>query len=372
MPKLPALQSLRALAALLVVFDHAADLTADHGLPAEPFHSFALFAGAQGVALFFILSGFIMTYTSSSALEPPPLTRARRFASRRILRIVPLYWLLTALIAVPTFILSLSHPVHITLADDLRSLFFIPYADFAGHMTPVLPVGWTLNYEMAFYALFTAILLLPRRLRTATLLGTLTLFVLVGARHFPIYAGDNPHSPLAFLTHPIILLFGLGAVLGSLKLRYPAALFPIPALPSVVLLLILNGAIFLHAAAHQPTLPQLALYWIIDLTAVALCAFGFRIYLPQFEQKLEAIGDFSYSLYLVHLLPVLITWLIYQRLHSPHPVAFIFIATALALAAGHLCYLYVEQPLTRTLSACFLAPRKPESALVEFPEAEPI
>jgi exopolysaccharide production protein ExoZ len=376
MPKLPALQSMRALAALLVVFDHAADLAAGHGLPTEPLHSFALFAGAQGVALFFLLSGFIMVYTTPGHAESRPVERARRFAARRILRVVPLYWLLTALIAIPTFVLSLMRPVHITLADDLRSFLFIPYADFAGHMTPILPVGWTLNYEMAFYALFAATLLLPRRLRTLTLLSTLTLAVPIGSHFYPVDFGSKPHTTLAFLTHPIIFLFGFGAALGSLKLRYPGARLPVPAVPSVLLLLVLNGSVFLSIAAPEPTVRCQALFWTVDLVALALCAFGFRTLNtnPMFillQTKLEAIGDASYSLYLIHLLPVLATWLCFQRLTTPHPVTFILLASTLAVITGHLCYRYIEQPLTRWLSARFHSPHISVPAPEDFAEPVP-
>ena len=266
MPKLRALQSLRAIAALLVVLDHAAGLTAGHGFPREPITSWATFLGAQGVSVFFIISGFIMTYTAdSSEDQTAPLLRAARFATRRIIRVVPLYWLLTAVVAVPMFLIGLHRPVGITVARLAKSLLFIPYLDAGGNMTPVLPIGWTLNYEMAFYAVFAAILLLPHRVRTAVLLGVLVSVVIAGSFFYPISSGVNPHSPFAFLTNPVILLFGLGAILGWSKLKYPQWLLAVQDVPLVAPLLAINLCVFALAVHHSPVVLRWnMLFWFVD------------------------------------------------------------------------------------------------------------
>ena len=95
------------------------------------------------------------------------------------------------------FLIGLYHPVGITVARLMKSFLFIPYRDAGGNMTPVLPIGWTLNYEMVFYALFAAILLLPHRVRTIVLLGVLGSVVIAGSFFYPISSGVNPRSPLS-------------------------------------------------------------------------------------------------------------------------------------------------------------------------------
>lgn len=347
MPKLRALQSLRAIAALLVILDHTVGLTAGHGFLHEPLNSWATFLGAQGVSIFFILSGFIMTYTADTAEDQtPPHIRATHFAVRRIIRVVPLYWILTVVTAIPMFLIGLHRPVGITVARFMKSLFFIPYLDAGGNMTPVLPIGWTLNYEMAFYALFAAILLLPHRVRTAALLGVLSVVVIAGSFFYPIFSGVNPHSPLAFLSNPVILLFGLGAALGWLKLEYPQWLLQVQGVPLVAPLLAINFCVFALAVHHSPiALRWSVLFWFADCLIVALCAFGRAGTWP----RLETLGDASYSLYLIHLLPVFAMYFLWQSLHFLYPVVFISVTVGLAIATGLAVYRWIERPLTRAI-----------------------
>jgi exopolysaccharide production protein ExoZ len=368
MSKLRDLQSLRAVAALLVVLDHALGLAAGHGIPVEPGTSFALFAGAQGVAIFFIISGFIMTYTAEPDQRATPGTRATRFALRRIIRVVPLYWLFTALIAASALILSLYRPVTTTGAGIIKSFLFIPYRDGGGNMTPVLPIGWTLNYEMLFYALFTGLLFFSVHWRTLVLIFVLVSSVFVGAHFYPLGSGANPHSPGAFITSPVVLLFGAGALLGWLKLRWPTAHLRVQGLLLVAPLLILNLAIY-AIVGHPTPVPTAwyTLFWPIDLLAVAACVFTVSPARP----RLEAIGDASYSLYLVHLIPLFLGYFLWQKLHFIAPAVFVLVSLATATAAGLLCFRWIESPLTRRISTFALGPRSPRQAALAQPCTPP-
>ncbi len=354
-PKLRDLQCLRGIAALLVVVDHAADLMVDHGFRAEPLHSVALFAGAQGVAIFFLISGFIMTYTAEGDERGAASVRAWRFACRRVVRVVPLYWIFTALVAVPAWIISLHRPVSITAVQTAKSLFFIPYRNGGGNMTPVLPIGWTLNYEMFFYAIFALLVLTPGRWRTLALTAVLGAFVVAGSQFYPIFSGVNPHSPGEFLTNPVILLFGAGAVLGWLRLRSPGFSMPLPGLLLVAPLLLLNFALYLRMVHGVPVLlAWSAAFWSIDLLAVAACIFGVSVERPW----LEALGDASYSLYLVHLLPVFAAFFVWKSVHFLAPVLFVPAAIGASVAVGLACFRWVERPLTRRLSAIVFPGRR--------------
>src|SRR6185437_14170487 len=131
------IQALRAIAALLVVFVHLAVPVAALGV--APF-------GAGGVDLFFVISGFIMVYTTVGR----PISGAE-FLGRRIVRIVPLYWLLTlAVFGIALIAPTLLQFTTASWGQLLKSLFFIPFAKANGDVQPVLFLGWTLNYEMFF------------------------------------------------------------------------------------------------------------------------------------------------------------------------------------------------------------------------------
>jgi exopolysaccharide production protein ExoZ len=112
MPHFTSIQYLRGLAALMVVAFHTAP------------GPFALI-GAAGVGIFFVISGFIMWALTSSRQ-----TTASVFLQRRIIRIVPLYWLFTLLLAGAGAIVPAAFS-HLQLTTDhlLLSLAFIPHVD---------------------------------------------------------------------------------------------------------------------------------------------------------------------------------------------------------------------------------------------------
>src|SRR5512146_2076335 len=92
---LRSIQILRALAACLVVIGHClhetAEIAARNGrLPLR----IDLIDWGIGVDIFFVISGFIMIYTTADLFGQPGAMRT--FLTRRIIRIVPLYWLMTA------------------------------------------------------------------------------------------------------------------------------------------------------------------------------------------------------------------------------------------------------------------------------------
>ena len=130
--------------------------------------------GNAGVDLFFVISGFVMVYASERMFG-----RAGgqlQFITRRLIRIVPLYWLVTPLylvmaLAIPAFEKSYS------VASVVASYLFIPWPRLDGIMQPLVGQGWTLNYEMFFYAIFAAAILAPRRIAVALASGVLIVAV---------------------------------------------------------------------------------------------------------------------------------------------------------------------------------------------------
>jgi exopolysaccharide production protein ExoZ len=158
--RLDSIQVLRACAALIVVFAHLWPEFAGYGA-GDRFPMFIV--GASGVDLFFVISGFIMVYTAEPLFGQPGAPR--QFFTRRLVRIVPLYWLATTIVLLQ--ILHGSRDLstsNLTWANVVSSYLFIPLGrPHGGETQPVLGVGWTLNYEMFFYCLFAVATMLPRR-----------------------------------------------------------------------------------------------------------------------------------------------------------------------------------------------------------------
>ena len=198
------LQALRAIAAWLVVADHAL-IDVNHGELQNPATSVAWAIGNVGVYIFFVISGFIMVHISWDDFGRHGA--APNFLRRRIIRIVPLYWLAT-IAALVFHKVSATHSVNAGWSELVRSLLFIPYRDEDVGWAPILRQGWTLNYEMMFYAIFTLALAFRRQIALPAIGGALVIFTLVGR--------FLPTGILAYLSSPIVLWFVLGVGLAVL------------------------------------------------------------------------------------------------------------------------------------------------------------
>ena len=349
MRQIASIQSLRALAALMVVVGHsqteAAVAALKHGLG---FTALPLLPWGAGVDLFFVISGFIMVVASERLFAAPGGGVA--FVTRRLKRIVPLYWLFTALYVAIEF--ATHKPVG--GVDVLASLMFWPRDIFGdGVLRPIYSLGWTLNYEIFFYALFATAILLPRRACVAVVTSLLLIGVACG-RLLPVPAG-----PLAFWTQPIVLEFALGMILG---LAWREGLRLHVGLRGVIALLGLAGLAFdTMDAGHQaidwitPTdLARVAGWGLPAAALVAAAALGRGLRkMPRFFAATIALGDASYALYLVH--PFVVGTL--MRLWSASGLAsklgywpFIAASLALSIITAFACHRWFELPVARGLA----------------------
>ena len=215
-PTIPAIQFLRALAATAVAashvrFDFVNNVSPPGFLPA------AFNLGAAGVDLFFVISGFVMVYSSESLFGQPnaPAT----FLLRRIARIVPLYWVMTSVML--AYVLARGFgPSDASPQLALASYFFIPYRRPSGAMDPLYGIGWTLNYEMFFYVVFVVAMAARREIAVAGIAVLFAVFALI------VPTKDYLPAQVAYLANPLILefVFGMGiAVAYRAGVRFSAA-----------------------------------------------------------------------------------------------------------------------------------------------------
>jgi len=195
------IQYLRAIAVLLVVYVHS--------LEQFPWLKEILnsHVGHAGVDLFFVISGFIMVYSTHNKN-----INGLQFFWHRILRVVPLYWFFTISLVILAFLIpDVLESVELKTSHVLSSLFFIPDLSpvFPNRYWPVLIPGWTLNYEMAFYALFAISLFFKDQYRLLFL--TVIMFGVV-ALGFQF----NSKSVFSFYSDMIILEFLVGVIFGYL------------------------------------------------------------------------------------------------------------------------------------------------------------
>jgi exopolysaccharide production protein ExoZ len=340
-------QGLRILAALAVVLYHAQydaeTLAARFGLS---YQGSTLLPWPAGVDLFFVISGFIMVYTSRKLFATGDGPRV--FLSRRIARIVPIYW------GVVTVYLLLGQLVPATLNRDapgwveiLTAYLFIPYPGPHGVIHPVYPLGWTLNYEMFFYVVFAVALLLPRQ--KAILAVGAVLFGLVAYGRF----AQAMSAQVTFWSDPIVLEFVFGMALAVLADK--GCLLP----RSARLGLAVTALLLLHADLIRPdgafALPQVLAYGVPATMLVAAAVLGpFSTPWIAVEISVAALGDASYALYLVH--PFAIRALREVFAHSGLVMtlglqAFVILAVVAAGILALVVWQFAEKPMTRAARA---------------------
>lgn len=148
-------QMLRALAAINVVIFHSLFSANKYNMPVTLF-AFLKDWGASGVDLFFVISGFIMFY-----IQYHKNRTCLSFFKDRLLRIAPLYWLLTCFLGLLLLISPfLFREMTFSFKWLLSSILFSSNT-LMGSL-PLLYVGWTLEYEMLFYLLFSISLLMKK------------------------------------------------------------------------------------------------------------------------------------------------------------------------------------------------------------------
>jgi exopolysaccharide production protein ExoZ len=331
-PAIQPIQFLRAIAALMVVWHHAREQLPSLKLlfPAE--------SGNSGVDLFFVISGFIMVVTT--AKKP---VSAWFFLLRRIVRVVPLYWLLTlSVVALGVVAPQLLRSTDISAPHVVQSLLFIPHPSpsHSGTLWPLLVPGWTLNYEMFFYLLFALTLLIDLRFRFKALAVLLVALVVCGQLF------ELSSAPALFTyTNPLLLEFLVGAVLGQLcgTGRYIRSAW------GVALCMLIGFALLFWRSAPYAPVAQIVGSGLVVAGALSPRLREWR------NRPMLALGDASYSIYLTHLFALgLLRW-VWTQLALPQTglaYGWLFMLAAIVFASlvGCLVHRALEQPLTSGLS----------------------
>jgi peptidoglycan/LPS O-acetylase OafA/YrhL len=321
-PDLPSLTSLRAFAALAVLLYHLNRWSVTDVLPFG--------VGYAGVTFFFVLSGFILTWSHV------PEQRAGDFWFRRFARVYPnhlLLWLLVVLVPIA------ADPVR--LEPALANLLLVQAWD-PGSVFQLNGVAWSLSCEVFFYALFPLLLVAMQRLGTRrAALITAVCSVAVGAGTVLAVAVHADDALLTTLfTDPLLRLpeFLIGMVAarflidgGTVRARWllPALLVAVAGL-----------AVVRERPAADVWLTPLVVVLITVLARADLS--GARSVLH--SRPLLLAGRVSFAFYLTHELAIISA----ERLLGPG-WSTALIATAVAAAAAALVHRFVEVPSNRWL-----------------------
>ncbi len=334
--RLDRLEVARGLAALGIVFYHTfAIVLAPKYFGQIPFGRFPI-VGSYGVDFFFVLSGFILFY-----VHQPDFGFAgelRRYLVKRLIRIYPPYWLVTALIVL---IFQLVPPLAAgdppSAAFVAKSMLLVPE-----RTAPILAVGWSLRYEVLFYLIFGLLVWRPK--------AGAWIFWLWQASSVISTVTSVQWSPL--MGHILDLRntqFAMGMAAAYWVGRTGLKFAPIMTAAGGLIILI-TGLISTSGPEELPALTKIPILglgsalMVAGLASLDLNASG------RPPGILRLLGEASYSIYLVHylLLSALAKLFIALGIQRWLPIEACFFALCgLATGGGILFHLAAERPLLR-------------------------
>lgn len=322
-------QWLRGYAALMVIIHHARNSDSWLFNPLDGYNGFA-----WGVDIFFAISGFIMY---SAARNETPLD----FIKRRIIRVVPLYWLATiSLLIITCFKLRTFSISHDNLIHLVQSMLFIPHyspSEPDHGLFPFLIPGWTLNYEMLFYFIFFVALTIKRPLFITT---TVVIIIICLGRYFK----ESGNAIIEAYSNLQLIEFIVGLWIGYL--------FSENKINKSMSILLPIGVVLLFWSSLFTTNMTLMICRIIFSSLILIGTVGLSYVAPKLD-KLSALGNASYSIYLTHtVLGIPISRKLIEKIPIGGWCQFtVWILTSLTISIiiGLLVYFYIEKPILRRL-----------------------
>ncbi len=331
------IQYLRAIAAFFVLLSHVAEKNL--GLFGGEMFYFWFHAGEFGVDIFFIVSGFIMSYTTQNIHQTPYAFFT--FIKKRIIRIIPLYWFLT-FIALAIFIVI---PEKVNSSGGFET---VPFQSF--FLLPILRdevyllnVGWTLRYEFIFYFIFSIGLLFSKNIGTFLVILVLSLLMIIPS----VLDLSSLHDYYYNFLNNLFFEFALGILL----FRLTQKIKNIPNMLSILFIVV--GFILFYTL--QSGMIELTNIRGVDsgLIALMIC-FGFVSLEPYFiKNPIELfmkLGVASYSTYLLHPFILSAFRMIYNKVpqfSSLNEIIITAILIVTSLFFGYLCYIFIEKNLIK-------------------------
>lgn len=306
--------------------------------------------GFVGVSIFFVLSGFVMSFAYADRISNGAISFAT-FVALRLARLAPLYWAmgLVYLIVVP-FVKSES--VELKAGDSLYFFFIQSWIPNSEIYFSLNPPSWSISTELFFYLAFFPLVLLASR-RIIPLFISLLALVFFSAVAWTVFArdldpiwGNSTFSHWLFYIFPVFraLEFIVGILIHriwttGLRFRFLR--------PGFVYLLLGVTMVFGSAV---PEAFRMSLYY---LPAAALLVYSHAQTEKPTQNKLLAatlreLGNASYSFYMIHF--IVLHHISFSGLNFVGPDAKNLLISAVIFSAAILVHRSFERPLQSILN----------------------
>ena len=311
------LEILRGVAAIAVVLYHASATAGEYYWINNVF-SFIAYNGAIGVDIFFVLSGFLMGNVLCQGNMSPI-----RFIKRRALRIIPSYYVMNLLIV--TLLVVYPDAFNQRNFNGIESLFsFLMITSFYDVHDPLVFVGWTLEIEFYFYLLCAVTLLTKNAVHRL-------LFCLIGCLTIGFWLRD---FIIVELFYGLVINYFTRTTRKDLKLSVVCIVLCL----SIFLLSNVDGFGRSDVGRH--------LTWGICASMLIIAA----IYQDQSSNAvLTYLGKISYSMYLVQVLTIPVTFKFASFFVVPSATFVIMSCVAFTFTVAATFHTLVESPLQLSL-----------------------
>ncbi|MET4878796.1 acyltransferase [Morganella morganii] len=325
------LSSIRFFAALFVLLSHLGFLSNTN------ISFFMINEGFIGVTLFFILSGFILSYSYQDRLSNKTISISE-FYIARIARIYPLH-IITLLISIHFFTINITG-ITIFLSNILLLQAFIPHPDYYFSLNAP---SWSISVEMFFYLLFPLFIKLNNR--TLLLLSFTIIFVKI---IIAIFSDELQHAMLYI--SPLLRLpdFLIGILIYRLRKNYPLELprhtTNILQFTSIIILFV-----FVFMSDKINIAHRYDIYYIIPMGLIIFSlSFNSGVIADILSYRtIVYLGEASFSLYMTHQL--IIRYLVeINEKYNILPIVYFFIFVILTcIITSLLFYKFIEKPIKK-------------------------
>jgi len=341
------LHAIRGLACVLVVVTHLGVWERQFGIR-KPLLAWTEWFGYAAVDLFFVLSGFVITYTQMANLGKRSAFIG--YTRARLWRVFPMFWMMLPLAVLQVHLVSgepLTDPGSDRLGRWLSWIFLVPHHA----MNPYLPTAWTLPFELFFYLLFGVLILFPRRLAVVALGIWAASAVFVPWVYGTETATWHPLFHAVCSPHVLEIVAGCGAawLVRSGWLIAGRTCISLGVIWAATLVSVCNPHTVPMYLAVDP--------WGRALTfgvAGVLIVYGFVVIEMRngwrFPGWTKPFGDASYSIYLGHIpacsLVFGTTFWWWPQHTGPH-ILWMLTMLAAGLGGGWMFYRLIERPLLK-------------------------
>lgn len=334
----PGLNGIRAIAAIAVVISHTRIALRDFHLNGvADSETRGLLLAAYGVSIFFVLSGFLITYLLQAEKETAPID-VKKFYCRRILRIWPLYYLYLSA-ALGTILL---YGMNLNVQSLSMYIFYAANVPFiTGASLPFLAHYWSLGVEEQFYAFWPWA---NKKIKNLVGVMIVVIVLMVGAKLLLHFA--HPNSIIETAIHVTrfhcMMIGALGAILYRQRNEFFLRMFDNKATQIIcwiVMALLMSNKFHIASVIDNEIVSVVSLALIVGQIQVKNRIVNLEI--PMFN----FLGKISYGIYVIHPLAIFYLSKVFVQLNSPMISSRIFVFSTVlgvTIALAHISYKYVE------------------------------